>query len=158
VRPPWREACDADAAWTGDALRERAKYEQMWAFAAYRDDHATAHAVTALQMFGGAAGDSVLDIGAGAGYASAHLLNAGLRVLAIDIASNAMALLVGNLWDLPPCVIADWGFCCDVMEHIPSDRIEAVLRFIRASTRRSTLSLAKTASDSIRDDSSPVLL
>lgn len=128
------------------ADHERAKYQQMWAFAEYRDDHNTAHAEGAIRSLQPAAGESILDFGAGAGYGSRYLQNAGLGVLAIDIAHNAMApaiaaavpLLVGNMWDIPVDITADWGFCCDVMEHIPTDRVHDVLRFIRKSTRRST--------------------
>ena len=128
------------------AQHERAKYQQMWAFAEYRDDHNTAHAEAAMRALQTAAGDSILDFGAGAGYGSRHFQNSGLGVLAIDIAHNAMApeiaarvpLLVANMWDIPVDLSADWGFCCDVMEHIPTDRVEDVLRFIRKSTRRST--------------------
>lgn len=125
---------------------ERDKYERMWTHDAYRGDHATAHAAAAIARFRPSPGDSFIDFGAGAGYASAHLQAAGYGVLAIDIAPNAMApeiarrvpLLVGNLWDVPVGITADWGFCCDVMEHIPPDRIDDVLRFVRRSTRHST--------------------
>jgi hypothetical protein len=128
------------------SARERSKYELMWSFAEYRDDHVTSHARNAVTHLGLRAGDSIIDFGAGAGYASAWLKTAGLRVLAIDIAANAMAsevkervpLLVSSLWELPVALSGDWGFCCDVMEHIPPDRVDDVLRVIRSSTRRST--------------------
>jgi len=125
---------------------ERVKYERMWALAEYRNDHVSAHAERALQSFHAAEGDSILDLGAGAGYGSRYFQDAGLRVLAIDIARNAMApdiaarvpLLVGNMWDIPVEIVADWGFSRDVMEHIPTDRVDDVLRFIRKSTRKAT--------------------
>ena len=128
------------------ALIERRKYERMWTFAEYRDDHATRHADDALALLKPTAGDSIIDFGAGAGYASRRLQEGGLQVLAIDIAGNAMApeiaaripLLIGNMWDIPVTLVADWGFCCDVMEHIPTDRVDDVLRFVHASTRGAT--------------------
>jgi SAM-dependent methyltransferase len=128
------------------AVRERRKYEQMWTFGEYRDDHATRHANAALDALTPDRGESVIDFGAGAGYASRRLRDAGLGVLAIDIAANAMAAdiaatvprLIGNMWDIPVDLQADWGLCCDVMEHIPPERVQDVLRFIRRSTRRST--------------------
>lgn len=128
------------------ALLERRKYEQMWTFAAYRDDHATAHARLAFETLEIHSGESLIDFGAGAGYASRWFLDAGVRTLAIDIAANAMApeiamrvpLLIGSMWDMPVDLSADWGFCCDVMEHIPGDRVDDVLKFVRRSTRRST--------------------
>jgi hypothetical protein len=126
--------------------RERAKYEQMWAFPEYRDDHVTAHAREAVAAMGARPGESIIDFGSGAGYASAWLQREGFEVLAMDIAANAMApelrgripILLGSLWRMPVEVHADWGFCGDVMEHIPTDRVADVLRFIRASTRRAT--------------------
>jgi SAM-dependent methyltransferase len=128
------------------SAQERVKYERMWAFTEYRDDHVTAHAETALAAFRPGPGDSIIDFGAGAGYACAAFLSAGLQVLAVDIAVNAMApdltphvpRLLGSLWDIPVSLVADWGFCCDVMEHIPPTRVEEVLRTIRRSTRRAT--------------------
>ncbi len=128
------------------AAGERRKYEQMWTFAEYRDDHASAHAHRAIELFAAPAGATVIDFGAGAGYASRVLLDAGLRVTAIDIAANSMApdiaarvtLIVGNMWEMPVEIVAAWGFCCDVMEHIPTSCVDAVLRFIRASTTRAT--------------------
>jgi len=126
------------------ALAEQQKYERMWAFHEYRDDHATAHACAALVQLAPAPGDSVIDFGAGAGYASRYLHDAGLSVLAVDIAPNALApdiaarvpCVVGNLWDLPSGLVADWGLCCDVMEHIPTEKVDAVLRTLRRCTRR----------------------
>lgn len=129
-----------------DALaeQERLKYEQMWAFPEYRDDHVTAHAREAVTAMGARRGESIIDFGSGAGFASAWLQDAGFNVLAMDIAANAMEpslrgripILIGSLWNMPVQVAADWGFCGDVMEHIPTDRVDAVLRFMRASIRR----------------------
>jgi hypothetical protein len=32
-----------------------------------------------------------------------------------------------NLWDLPKSVTGTYGVCCDVMEHIPPEKVDAVL-------------------------------
>lgn len=128
------------------SIEEQQKYEQMWAFEQYRTDHVTAYAQEAIGLMGMRPGESAIDFGAGAGYASAYFQDAGIRVLAVDIASNAMSKaiaarvphLIGNLWEMPFDIIADWGFCCDVMEHIPTAHVDAVLAFIARSTRRST--------------------
>ena len=50
--------------------------------------------------------------------------------MAPEIASR-VPLLVANLWDIPIEMSADWGFCCDVMEHIPTERVDRVLGVIR---------------------------
>lgn len=125
------------------AVAERRKYERMWRFAEYREDHATAHADAALAYWQARPGESVIDFGAGAGYASRRFRQAGLRVLAVDIAANAMdpaiaadvPLLLAPLWDIPVDLSSDYGFCSDVMEHIPTDRVDDVLRVIRRSVR-----------------------
>lgn len=143
------------------STRERAKYEKMWALPAYRDDDATAHAQAARAALPMRPGESVIDFGAGAGYASAALLDAGYRVLAVDIAANALApaiaarvpLLLASLWDLPVAIAADWGFCSDVMEHVPPDRVDDVLATIRRATRRATY-----FSISLRPDGCGVLI
>lgn len=143
------------------STRERAKYEKMWALPAYRDDDATAHAQAARAALPMRPGESVIDFGAGAGYASAALLDAGFRVLAVDIAANALAppiaarvpLLLASLWDLPVALAADWGFCSDVMEHVPPDRVDDVLATIRRTTRRATY-----FSISLRPDGCGVLI
>jgi 2-polyprenyl-3-methyl-5-hydroxy-6-metoxy-1,4-benzoquinol methylase len=131
---------------TSVSVEERQKYERMWEFEQYRGDHVTAYAREAIARMGMRRGDSVIDFGAGAGYASVHLQEAGLRVLAIEIARNALAsdiaarvpYLIGSLWEMPVDVVADWGFCCDVMEHIPTAHVDEVLAFIARSVRRSS--------------------
>ena len=128
------------------SVLERRKYEQMWTFAEYRDDHATAHAGLAFDALGVRRGESLIDFGAGAGYGSRWFVAAGVRTLAVDIAANALApeiagrvpILLVSLWDLPVDISAEWGFCCDVMEHIPTERVDDVLRNVRRSTRRDT--------------------
>ena len=126
--------------------QERLKYEQMWAFAEYRADHVLRHVKTALELMAPSPGDSIIDFGAGEGLASARFQDEGLRVLALDIAANAMApqiaervtRLIGNLWELPVELLGDWGFCCDVMEHIPPAHVDDVLAAIRRCTKRAT--------------------
>lgn len=145
LRQPLLQECDVAYPTSSLSVEEQQKYERMWRFDQYRGDHVTAHAQEAIALMGMQPGDSIVDFGAGAGYASAYLQDAGLRVLAVDIASNAMSneiasrvpYLIGNLWEMPVDIIADWGFCCDVMEHIPTAHVHDVLAFIARSTRRS---------------------
>jgi hypothetical protein len=128
------------------SVEERAKYEEIWSFPEYRGDHVSAHAARAVSLMPMTPGESIIDFGAGHGYASDHLRDAGFRVLAVDIAVNAMApevaaripRLIGNLWELPIDISGDWGFCCDMMEHIPPAHVRDVLACIRRSTRRET--------------------
>ena len=90
-------------------------------------------------------GDVIIDFGSGPGYASNYFHKEGLRVIAIDIAPNAMRdeflgkfpLIVSAFWDLPAKLNAKWGYCTDVMEHIPPARIDEVLGIMSSSASNS---------------------
>ena len=61
----------------------------------------------------------------------------------MDIAANALSEDLADkvefhrcaLWDLPEQITADFGFCSDVMEHIPPFKVHDTLRAIRRSVR-----------------------
>lgn len=125
------------------ADRERVKYETMWAQPAYRErSPGMRMAEQAHQQLRCRPGATLCDWGAGTGRASAWFAAQGLDVTAVDIAANAVTefdgpVVVANLWDLPAELGAfDFGFCCDVMEHIPPEHVEATLRGIAQRTRR----------------------
>lgn len=91
---------------------------------------------TACQM---RPGQRLIDYGAGPARATAEFAARGLAVLAVDIADNArettVPFLEACLWDLPSdlCPV-EYGYCCDVMEHIPLERVAAVLDGIARRT------------------------
>lgn len=70
---------------------------------------------------------SVVDIGCGAGAASRKLKDLGFQVIGFDLTDKAWAhddipLRTGCIWhglDVPG--LHDYGYCCDVMEHIPTE-------------------------------------
>lgn len=122
---------------------ERDKYQRMWGHAEYRKyspgEHLVLTAISELRMGGG---DSVIDFGCGPGRAAQAFKNAGFRVLGVDIADNSLDEGVNVpfrracLWDLPPDIEeADYGFCCDVMEHIPPEQVDRVLANIKSKVR-----------------------
>ena len=125
------------------AETEREKYELMWEFDSYRYSSPGEHLVGVfLERMGAIPGDSVIDFGCGPGRATQKLQDAGLKVLGIDIAANCLdpdvsvPLRVECLWDFPDDIeVADWGYCCDVMEHIPPDKVDATLKGIRDRTK-----------------------
>lgn len=90
--------------------------------------------------------DSLVDLGCGTGRA-ASLFNAeGLAVTGVDIAPNCLdggpagriQFVQACLWDLPGGLGPfDWGYCTDVMEHIPPTRIAATLSEISRVISRS---------------------
>lgn len=127
---------------------EADKYRKMYSHASYRANPGAPHeARDFFAGYGMKAGDKIIDFGSGPGFASNYFHEQGLRVIAVDIAPNALRdefigrfpLIVAAFWDLPGPLDADWGFCTDVMEHIPPDRTDNVLAVISGSVRNSVL-------------------
>lgn len=121
---------------------EREKYLQVWEHDAYRKiSPGMLEWERAWQVCGMQPGQSLIDFGSGPCRATLAFQNAGLNVLAIDHVPNAretdVPFVEACLWDLPLTVsAADWGFCCDVMEHIPPQRVADVLRSIAENVTR----------------------
>lgn len=130
---------------------EQAKYETMWAHAEYR---AHAPGEGAASLFLGVArprpGSTVIDFGAGTGRGALMLALLGnVRVEMVDFASNcldedvrnalttqahALAFTQADLTQ-PIALRARYGFCTDVMEHIPTEDVDRVLRNILQSAQ-----------------------
>lgn len=113
--------------------RERDKYQAMWAHDSYRVRSPGAeHVVDAILKLGIERGDALVDFGCGTGRATKVLKDHGVHAWGVDIAPNALEVDLGGcfieacLWDLPS-LKTDWAFCCDVMEHIPTEKVDAVL-------------------------------
>ncbi|MBS1717993.1 MAG: class I SAM-dependent methyltransferase [Armatimonadetes bacterium] len=123
---------------------ERQKYEQMWDMPEYRQNF---DGVKQAEEFVGLTkapkGSSFIDFGCGPGYASSWLIEHGYKVLGIDIASNALKaptipFLCCSMWEMPVELRSDYGFCTDVMEHIPPERVDDVLALIAKSVAKET--------------------
>lgn len=121
--------------------QERAKYESIWQHSDYRKsapgERCVPEAIRRLRM---GAGDTVIDFGCGTGRPALALQKAGMNVTAVDFAENCLDAGVSVpfrqacLWDLPDDLVATFGFCTDVMEHIPTDRVDDVLENIAHAT------------------------
>jgi hypothetical protein len=122
--------------------QERAKYQQAWALDAYRVvSPGMRHLDAALEWMRPEKGASITDWGTGSGKAAEAMLGRGYDVRLVDIAGNAylgaLPLIEACLWDLPADLPAtDYGFCADVMEHIPTEQVDAVLDGIAKRTRK----------------------
>lgn len=121
------------------AQAEAEKYRRVWAFDQYRVHSPGEKEAPAAFIYAGMrAGNSLTDFGAGTGRASAWFAEKGLRVLAVDHVREALEVEVqfaqACLWDMGAAGIpaADFGFCCDVMEHIPRECVFEVLEGIAA--------------------------
>lgn len=79
--------------------------------------------------------DSVIDFGCGTGDAAQVFKESGNDVYCVDISKNGLKHDFGDrffqsaLHELPPQLPnAKWGFCCDVMEHLPEEWIDGALQ------------------------------
>lgn len=110
---------------------ERLKYERMWSKPEYRGfSPGEQIAGTAHSMFKkyGSIG-SLIDFGCGTGRASERFRHLGYEVTMVDFVPNAVEVegidfVESCLWNLPEYLKADNGFSSDVMEHIPTEKVE----------------------------------
>jgi cyclopropane fatty-acyl-phospholipid synthase-like methyltransferase len=87
-------------------------------------------------------GDELIDCGAGTGRASKLLADAGLDVTMLDITKAAtdpgidLPFIEACLWDMAEVWPGrfDWVYCCDVAEHLPTDKVDAALDNLAAMT------------------------
>jgi len=121
---------------------ERDKYEALWARDEYRAVAPGEIEVgTFLDVVKPPAGARVLDFGAGTGRASVAMAAAGLNPVLVDFAANARDEAALGLsfvkHDLTErlAVQAEYGFCTDVMEHIPPGDVSKVLSNIFLAAR-----------------------
>jgi len=78
---------------------------------------------------------SLVDIGCGTGRAGAKLSTEGWTVTYMDFVhtTKETPFIKQNLWTRwNPNQEWDYGYCADVMEHIPPDKVDAVLKNITA--------------------------
>lgn len=133
-------------------LSERDKYRRMWEFDEYR---VKSPGELVVEKFLDLVKPSslVLDIGCGTGRAGLAMSAAGLAVLLIDFADNCRdeeAMRLPFLeWDLsrplPPR--ANYGFCADVMEHIPTADVGVVIGNIMESAETTFFQISTVPDD-----------
>lgn len=127
-------------------MSEAEKYERMWAFPQYRAVAPGEHvAVEFLSHARPPRGSTVIDFGAGTGRGALMLaIMGGVKVDMLDFAPNCLDpevqqalvtqsdVLSFRLQDLNRSVpiAAPYGFCTDVMEHIPPNEVDRVLQNI----------------------------
>lgn len=125
------------------AASEKSKYTRMWQVPEYRDTSPGEQLVkVAIRELAMQPPDSVLDLGCGTGRSTRRFKDAGFAATGVDITAQSLDRFMdiefreACLWEMPPDLSADWGFCCDVMEHIPPQFTEATLENIRRACRK----------------------
>jgi len=124
--------------------REQAKYEKVWRNPAYRKTSPGERSTKDFIDWAGKGG-SVLDIGCGTGRA-AIAIGTWYTFTLVDHASNCrdrkaehLPFYQQCLWELDIPDYFDYGFCCDVMEHIPEEKVDEVLDRIKAHCAKAYL-------------------
>jgi len=119
-------------------LTEKDKYTAMWNYDEYRG--CAPGEFCADKFLEVVKPDSsIIDFGCGTGRGALAIHNAGHDVLCIDFASNcrdeAAEILPFIEWDLTQVIPigAKYGYCTDVMEHIPPEDVEKVITNIMNS-------------------------
>lgn len=115
-----------------EILSEKEKYERLWTYPVYRTE---APGADCVEKFLEAAKPKglVIDFGCGTGRAALKMQDAGIDVMLIDFAANCRD---AEAMHLPFCQLdlaekiplhAPYGFCTDVMEHIPPADVGKVI-------------------------------
>jgi hypothetical protein len=118
-------------------LSEVEKYQLMWNYPEYRTlapgEDCAGKFLEIVKPHG-----EVIDFGCGTGRGALKIHEAGLEVLLVDFTTNSRDPEADALpfiqWDLsePMPFRAPFGYCTDVMEHIPPDQVESVIKNIMA--------------------------
>ena len=119
------------------SLIEKNKYERMWAVSGYRARSPGERCLGEFLLAANPpAGATILDLGVGCGRAAARLQAKGYKITGVDLTDTCLDKEVretfnfvqASLWDLPPNLNGDYGYCTDVMEHIPPEKVDDVIR------------------------------
>lgn len=132
---------------------ERAKYSEIWSNVPdYRKYSPGMENVTRfMDIMKPKRNATLLDIGCGTGDAGLEFQNQGLDVRWIDITDAGLNPIIPSQRFIQKSLWGDWrdwkygydyGFCCDVMEHIPPEYTMLVIDRIISSCRTAWFQIA----------------
>lgn len=124
------------------ADHERDKYERMWARSEYHIcSPGELSAPDAMKVFGQPG--TLIDFGCGDGKALRLFREAGYAAIGVDHVKLLPDTIQSCLWSLPADLpVVDFGYCADVMEHIPPERVKDVLFGISSLVDRAYFRIA----------------
>ncbi len=132
---------------------ERAKYSELWSDVPdYRKYSPGMENVSRfMDVMKPKRRSTLVDIGCGTGDAGLEFQNQGLDVRWIDITDAGLNPIIPRIRFTKKSLWSDWsdwkygydyGFCCDVMEHIPTEYTMLVIDRIISSCRVSWFQIA----------------
>ncbi len=134
---------------------ERTKYDEIWSTPEYNASLSPGleNVERFMNVIKPALGASLIDIGCGTGKAGLEFERRGLQVSWMDLTAAALDADVdqGHFADGPVWGHAwrgmrpnswDYGFCCDVLEHIPTEYTMLAVERILRSCRTAWLQIA----------------
>lgn len=128
---------------------ERNKYRRIWEIDEYRSYSPGIKYIDRFLAM--TEPDSVIDFGCGTGRAALVLHHRGYIVTAVDFAENSIEVELpfvnACLWEDIGVAPVRYGYCTDVMEHIPTEKVDDVLENITSLCDEVFFSI------SFRDDS-----
>lgn len=131
--------------------KERALYEDVWGGIQHYGDHSPgAQHVGLFQAMTGASSGSVLDAGCGSGKGALALRAAGFDLMLCDLTGEGRSEDVLSLPFVATCLwrdlrsvaylagvqTFDYVYCCDVLEHIPTEYTMLTLQRLLEVTGR----------------------
>ncbi len=134
---------------------ERDKYERMWSVDKYHDFSPGLESASRFCAIEKAPNPTttLIDIGCGDGRGGVALMKKGFRVTFFDITKDQLNEEVppnmfhkGCVWDEKEWPVRpqgyDFGYCCDMLEHIPTEYVGLTLRNIQHNCRQAWLQIS----------------